>query len=599
MPGGPSLAVLHDVRTLFDAGTATGLSDRQLLERFAGRRDASSDLAFEVLVVRHGPMVLRVCRNLLRNPDDALDAFQATFLVLVQQSGSIRQRESVGGWLYGVACRIAARARVETARRRKFEERRMLRVVEAVEPSSRDETDEAEFGPIVQDEVRRLPERYRTVVVLCYWQGLTQEQAAAQLGCPLGTVRSRLARARKLLHRRLTRRGSAPLAGVVAALIDGGAASAVPRLPPVAPELLHSTVQAMARVAAGSLTSQVATGLTAYLVQRTLWSITMLKISSVLAATAVVGIMGIGVAIAAQRAVKAPTVGTVGHVVGESTAKNKPHEPAEAGRADSSGVGGQTTRSDRTEKLYSNMEGYNRIIAIVPNGSWVKKGDVVCELDSAAIRDKLVDQDIATKTAAANSERAKLGREVAEIAVIEYVEGIYVCELQEIEMQIKTAQAELAVAEDDLEAAREAFKQHAVPGRKRAIAELTLQKARFALELAQSRRKLLVDYTRGKRIKELKAAVEVSRAEEIAKKAVWDLAVSKQTRLERQVVAAAIRAPIDGTLVYAKPDGSPGTGQAGTMMAMMGGAQHPIREGAAVHERQLLFEIIPGPEAKK
>ena len=134
MAGIPSVAVLRDIQTLFDAGTAAGLTDRQLLERFANRRDASSDAAFEVLVLRHGPMVLRVCRNMLRDEADAADAFQATFLVLVRRRGTIRKLESVGGWLYGVACRVAARARVDAARRRKAEERAALRVVEAVDP---------------------------------------------------------------------------------------------------------------------------------------------------------------------------------------------------------------------------------------------------------------------------------------------------------------------------------------------------------------------------------------------------------------------------------------------------------------------------------
>src|SRR5262249_38417353 len=92
--------ILRDVETLFDAGTLTGFNDRQLLERFACRHDASADLAFEVLIVRHGPMVLRVCRNLLRNSDDAQDAFQATFLVLVRRRGSIHHVESIAGWLY-------------------------------------------------------------------------------------------------------------------------------------------------------------------------------------------------------------------------------------------------------------------------------------------------------------------------------------------------------------------------------------------------------------------------------------------------------------------------------------------------------------------
>src|SRR5438046_829113 len=152
MAGGSSVALLHDIQTLFDAGTASGLSDRQLLERFALRRDPA---AFEVLVFRHGPMVLRVCRTLLHDPNDAQDAFQATFLILVRRCGSIRKMESVGSWLYGVACRVAARARVGAARRRAAEERAASRVVEAVEPSDRGEPERQELGPIVQEEVRR------------------------------------------------------------------------------------------------------------------------------------------------------------------------------------------------------------------------------------------------------------------------------------------------------------------------------------------------------------------------------------------------------------------------------------------------------------
>ena len=100
----------------------------------------SADAAFEVLVLRDGPMVLRVCRNVLRDSNDAHDAFQATFLVLVRRRASIRELESVGGWLYGVACRVATRARVEAARRRVVEQRAALRVVEAFNPSGGDES---------------------------------------------------------------------------------------------------------------------------------------------------------------------------------------------------------------------------------------------------------------------------------------------------------------------------------------------------------------------------------------------------------------------------------------------------------------------------
>src|SRR5262245_52205250 len=123
MVGGPSVALVRDIQTLFDAGTVGGQSDRQLLERFTTARDGSSEAAFEVLVRRHGPMVLRVCRNVLKDWNDAEDAFQATFIVLARRCGSIRRRDSVESWLFGVACRVASRARVEAARRRAVERR--------------------------------------------------------------------------------------------------------------------------------------------------------------------------------------------------------------------------------------------------------------------------------------------------------------------------------------------------------------------------------------------------------------------------------------------------------------------------------------------
>jgi len=604
MAGGSSLAVLRDVRTLFDAGTATGLSDRQLIERFVQERDASADLAFEVLVLRHGPMVLRVCRNLLRDPDDAQDAFQATFLVLVQRSGSIRQLESVGGWLYGVACRVAARARVESARRRRAEERGALRIVEAVEPSAGDESDRPELGPVVQEEVRRLPDKYRAVVVLCYWQGLTQEQAAVQLACPLGTVRSRLARARKLLHRRITRRGLAPLAGAVAAVIDGSPASAGSvglRLPSVAPALVRDTIHAASHLAGGGLTSQVATGLTASLVQRILWSITMLKIGSTLAAVAIVGIVGFGVTTAAQRAGRSQAVGAITHIEGNVANQGGPRDQPPAENNQAAGAETRGVNQGRGVKVYSNVQGNNRISSIVPDGSQVKKGQVVCQMDSSVFRDRLANEMIPARTAAASYEQAKMSREISEMAVVEYVEGLYLTELAEAEMRIKIAEAELAIAEDELEAAREAFNKTEKPGRKRSIAELQLKKARFALELAQTRRMVLINYTKPKRVKELKSAVEKERADELVKKAVWELEESKVQRLQQQVAARTIKAPIDGTLVYPKPQNRPaGGGMAGGMMGMMGGMMTPIiQEGSMVYEQQLLFEIIPAPEAKK
>jgi polysaccharide biosynthesis/export protein len=301
MAGGPPVAVLRDIQALFDAGTASGLSDRQLLERFVSRRDASAEAAFEALVLRHGPMVLRVCHNVLGDSTDAQDAFQATFLVLVRRCGSIRRLESLGSWLYGVACRVAARARVEAARRRAAERRAAMRLVKAVEPPEASEADRDEFGPIIQDEVRRLPEKYRAVVVLCYWKGLTHEQAADQLGCPVGTVRSRMARARSRLHRRLTRRGLAPFSGMVAAALESSSAQAA-RLGAVPSGLVSLTVRMSARVFAGGAIKSVASTSVAVLVQQVLRSMFMMKFRTVAVALLLCGLGAYGVGLAAQKA---------------------------------------------------------------------------------------------------------------------------------------------------------------------------------------------------------------------------------------------------------------------------------------------------------
>jgi RNA polymerase sigma factor (sigma-70 family) len=303
LSAGSSIAVLRDIQTLFDSGTASGLSDRQLLERFQSGRDASAESAFEVLVLRHGPMVLQVCHNALGNATDAQDAFQATFLVLVRRFGSIRRLDSVGGWLYGVACRVAARARVEAARRRAAERRGALRLVEAVDSDSITDPTRAESSLALQAEVQRLPEKYRSVVVLCYWQGLTQEQAAAQLGCPLGTVRSRLARARDILRQRLVRRGLAPLAAAVAAALGDSSASAAGlglRLALLSGELAHSTAVAATKVAAGEAVANVASGLVSSLVHHVLWSLTMIKACRLVVTCLFVGVGLVGASVWAQ-----------------------------------------------------------------------------------------------------------------------------------------------------------------------------------------------------------------------------------------------------------------------------------------------------------
>ena len=192
--GQRSGSVLGPIQRLFGRGTVSGLSEGQLLARFVGDRD---ELAFEAIVSRHGPMVLGICRRLLDDPHDVEDAFQATFLVLVRRADSLRDRDLLANWLYGVALRIATRCRRDRATRRVRE-----RSAGETEPVTCTEEDGlGELRTVIDVEVARLPERFRLPLVLCYFEGLTHDQAAERLGCPVGTVRSRMAKAREICGR--------------------------------------------------------------------------------------------------------------------------------------------------------------------------------------------------------------------------------------------------------------------------------------------------------------------------------------------------------------------------------------------------------------
>ena len=196
MDSGPSGAATRYLTALFQAGTAAGLGDRVLLERFADRRDADdpeAEAAFAALVERHGPMVLRVCRAMLGDRHEAEDAFQATFLVLASRARSIRRGDSVGAWLHGVALRVASRARWRAARRRHHERRHAEMTAATGAGGAGTDRPPDDVDRVLHEEIGRLPEKYRRPVVLCYLEGLTHDQAADQLGWPVGTVRRRLA----------------------------------------------------------------------------------------------------------------------------------------------------------------------------------------------------------------------------------------------------------------------------------------------------------------------------------------------------------------------------------------------------------------------
>jgi RNA polymerase sigma factor (sigma-70 family) len=225
--------VLETVRNLLRGREAMAAADGPLLARFAAGRD---EAAFATLVERHGPMVLGLCRRILRHQQDAEDAFQAAFLVLARKAGSIRRQGSVAGWLYRVAYRLAVGMRQGTLRRRQRE-----REAAAMRPSEIP-FEEPRFDPrpLLDEEIDRLPEKFRTPLVLCYLEGKTHAEAAREVGCPVGSVSGRLARGLALLRQRLGRRGVA-----LPALIAGTflTADSVPAAVP------HSLAVAVTRAA--------------------------------------------------------------------------------------------------------------------------------------------------------------------------------------------------------------------------------------------------------------------------------------------------------------------------------------------------------------
>ncbi len=240
---GRSETVLGHLQQMLAAHRADDQPDGQLLERFVTQQE---EQAFTTLVQRHGPLVLRVCRRLLGHTPDAEDAFQATFLVLVRKARALDRRGSLAGWLYGVAYRIAVRARALAARRRACERQAAQMQTRNTVP----EPPDPELREILDEALSRLPEKYRTPVVLCYLEGKSYAEAARQLQWPLGTVRGRVARARALLRRHLARRGLAVPIGLFGTVWASDAtAAAVPTV------LVKTTVQAALLAAAGNVTA--------------------------------------------------------------------------------------------------------------------------------------------------------------------------------------------------------------------------------------------------------------------------------------------------------------------------------------------------------
>jgi RNA polymerase sigma factor (sigma-70 family) len=279
--------VLHYLRRAV-APEGGSLTDAELLGRFVSRHD---EAAFELLVWRHGGMVWGTCRRLLRDAHDAEDAFQATFLALARQAGSISKREAVAGWLHRVASRTARHARAAAAKRARHE-RQAARRLPAV---ATDEADGSDLRGLLDEELNRLPERYRLPLVLCYLEGKTNEEAARYLGCPKGTVLSRLARGRQRLRDRLVRRGLALPAGALTVLL-------AERAGPAPAALLAGTVRAALLYAAGSTPAGPLSARAVALAEGVLRAVRLARLRSVTALLLAAVLVGAGGVVLGQGA---------------------------------------------------------------------------------------------------------------------------------------------------------------------------------------------------------------------------------------------------------------------------------------------------------
>jgi RNA polymerase sigma factor (sigma-70 family) len=277
MDSGPIQSVVRHLRRLAAPKPGPPSSDAELVARYAGQRD---EAAFAEIVQRHGPLVWALCRSGLPAAD-ADDAFQATFLVLARQARRIRKPGALACWLSGVARRVVKSALARDARRRAVEARAEARTT----VSQSDDLERQEWRAVLDEELYRLPEKYRLPLLLCYYQGLTNEEAAHRLGWPHGTVCGRLARARDLLRRRLARRGVALAVGAVAVGTAG---------PPS--ELLAATARAWGLCGGSVAVGGVVNGSVTQIAEEVMHAMWLGKVKALAAGVLAVVVLGSGAA---------------------------------------------------------------------------------------------------------------------------------------------------------------------------------------------------------------------------------------------------------------------------------------------------------------
>jgi RNA polymerase sigma factor (sigma-70 family) len=535
--------VIEHIRRAVVAGDAALIKDGQLLECFVTRRE---EQAFELLLKRHGPMVLGVCKRVLGNYHDAEDAFQATFLVLARKASSIRPREMVGNWLYGVAHKTALRAQSVLAKRR-IRERQMNPMPDREAPAPDLWTD---VHRVLDEELSRLGDKYRVPIILCDLEGKSQKEAAQCMGLPEGTFSSRLSRGRTMLAKRLGRRRLTLSAAALAAMLSPKRALAC-----VQPGLASSTLKAASAFGARQSVADLVSSSVVSLTQGILKVMLLTKLTKATAAFLVVA--GLSLAVRAQvpsttgqaerdietvsQAVQpAGPAGKVKdrahgfddlnpaarfQVVRKLTDPDKEFQSADRGDVILSMSARGSLASANNCDIYCQVRSRNRgvftattVKSVVEDGALVHKGDILVTLDDSYWQEQHRERSKAYQMARAAISSAELSLERVQLQT----------ELRELDYEIA-----LRVAESKLK------KFAGNDPDEKEILTLEVKKARVSRQLAKL---------------EGKSRVGLARRDLESKIAAADLELAQLEDIKDQIKKCTIKAPKDGRVYYYIPE---------------------------------------------
>jgi RNA polymerase sigma factor (sigma-70 family) len=557
-----------------------GLRDAQLLERFLRDRD---EAAFELLLWRHGPMVLGTCRRLLRHAADADDAFQATFLVLLRKARSVSRGEALGAWLYRVAYRVALRART-AARRRAERERPGLDVAAVPAPPAVPWDD---LRPVLDEEVSRLPARERSAFVLCYLQGKTHAEAGRELGCPAGTVSWRVARAKERLRARLARRGLALSGAALAGMVSANATAApLPGLL-VSMALRAALLGGGARAAAAGAVSAQAAALTEGVLQAML----LTKVKGVAAVVLALAVVGAGGGTLTYQAVAGPAKGG-------PAARLAPRAADEAARQIDALKRENAELRDQLARLQKQLEQDQVKMKRAMEKALADAERALADRESQRSKELHVARELlAKKAAAVEADQAKSDR-AAEKNQLRALAERYQVEAQKMQEEMRARQAAM---EQALAKERDVSQQAQIEAKALRDQLMRAQKsseaqAANARATRDGQANAMATLKARDEVELLKAQLEIRKAELDAAKAIANGAATQAKRLEALIARGAAS---EATILKAQTEANTALAQVRVKEAELHAAQVALQQAVRRVEMSLAPAATPDGREKR